>query len=422
MIGLAVISGRSCNKYSGNGDKEKCYEMEILLEEREAFLEARVKPYDELEAEQSLDPLEDHLGLIFDVVYLGSETLAKLAVFFLAGFHRETLESLLVLCQRTYRRIGERNSPGTCKIMSFVSHPVISSNKEAQLQWKGCWMKNLLLVGTTFLMGLNVYAQDKVIYGNDDRQDVAAVFDNLLVDKARSTAGMFSSTALSLQSNGYYKVIGKTLVERGWCASERFSNQITAPTCTGFLIAPDVLATAGHCISKSSDCKNYSWAFDYKLASVTDTTAVIPKSSVYRCKAIIATVNSSTTKDDYAIIRLDRVVTDRSPLNIRQSGKIADDASLVLIGHPKGLPMKIAGGAKVRSNTPTKYFVANLDSYGGNSGSPVVNAATGEVEGILVRGETDSVTTSSGCSVSNVCPDTGCGGEDVTRITNLPKI
>jgi V8-like Glu-specific endopeptidase len=273
-------------------------------------------------------------------------------------------------------------------------------------------------------ISLSATAQDssKVIYGVDNREDVVNTLDNLMLDKSRSSAGMFSTSSLSALSNGDFKVIGKTLVERGWCSAERFSNQMTSPVCTGFLIAPDVIATAGHCVAKSTDCRNYSWAFDYKIPTADATTAIIPKNSVYRCKAIIATVNSSTTKDDYAVIRLDRKVLDRAPLEIRRSGKIADGTSLVLIGHPKGLPLKIAPGANVRSNSATKFFVANLDSYGGNSGSPVFNALTGVVEGILVRGEADYTTTSTGCYISKVCSDTGCRGEDVTRITNLPQV
>lgn len=285
-------------------------------------------------------------------------------------------------------------------------------------------MKSLGLVGLLSLLSFHSHASDpeKVIYGTDDRQDVVDVTDNLMIEKSRSTAGMFSTTALSLQTDGTYKVNGKTLAQRGWCSSERFSNQMTAPVCTGFLIGSDVMVTAGHCVAKSGDCKNYLWAFDYKLANGTDTSTVIPKSSIYRCKAILYTVNSSTTKDDYAVIRLDRKVTNRMPLEIRRTGKIADGTDLVLIGHPKGLPMKIAGGAKVRSNSATKFFVANTDSYGGNSGSPVFNSLTGIVEGILVRGEVDSVTTSTGCFVSKVCADSACRGEDITRITNIPAV
>jgi hypothetical protein len=79
----------------------------------------------------------------------------------------------------------------------------------------------------------------------------------------------------------------------------------------------------------------------------------------------------------------------------------------------------------VRDNTPVPFFAANLDTYGGNSGSPVFNATSGTVEGILVRGENDFVSNGS-CYVSLVCPTTGCRGEDVTRSTvwssKVPKI
>lgn len=281
----------------------------------------------------------------------------------------------------------------------------------------------LLTIAVLAMLSLSAFSNpgDKVIYGNDDRQDVVNVFDNMLIDKARSTAGMFSSGNLTKRPDGAYNVTGQTLVQRGWCSNERFASQITAPVCTGFLLGDDVIATAGHCVAKSSDCKNYKWVFDFKIANPSDTSVVVPASSVYGCKSIISTVNSNSTKDDYAIIRLDRKVTDRAVLEYRKSGKVADGASLVMIGHPKGLPMKIAGGAKVRTNTATKYFVANLDSYGGNSGSPIFDAITGVVEGILVRGESDYTTTSTGCYTSYICSDSGCRGEDVTRITNLPR-
>ncbi len=286
-------------------------------------------------------------------------------------------------------------------------------------------MKRLSLVVFILLFAFGTHASAPqlipgVIYGDDNRQEVVDTSDTLMIERARSTAGMFSTSSLSAQSNGDYKIIGKTLVERGWCPTERFSNQITSPVCTGFLVAADIIATAGHCVSKSTDCKNYQWVFDHKLASNTDTTTVIAKNNVYKCKSIIATVNSSTSKDDYALLRLDRKVLDRPSLEIRKSGKISDGASLVLIGHPKGLPMKIADRAFVRSNSATKYFVANTDSYAGNSGSPVLDATTGIVEGILVRGESDYITTSTGCYASFICSSTGCSGEDVTRTTNLP--
>ena len=95
---------------------------------------------------------------------------------------------------------------------------------------------------------------------------------------------------------------------------------------------------------------------------------------------------------------------------------------MVVIGHPTGIPTKISDGAKVRM-LATKYFVANLDTYGGNSGSAVLNAQSGEVEGILVRGENDYVPAEGrDCQVSNHCTNEGCRGEDVTYITNVKGI
>src|SRR5690606_13166453 len=105
---------------------------------------------------------------------------------------------------------------------------------------------------------------------------------------------------------------------------------------------------------------------------------------------------------------------DRAPLSIRRSGSAQVGDELVVIGHPAGLPVKVAGGAQVR-HLERDYFIANLDTFGGNSGSAVFNVHTGEVEGILVRGELDFITR-NGCRVSNQCADSGCRGEDVTMI------
>jgi hypothetical protein len=116
------------------------------------------------------------------------------------------------------------------------------------------------------------------------------------------------------------------------------------------------------------------------------------------------------------LVRLDRTVVGRKPLRFRKVSKARTGRSLYVVGHPCGLPQKYAPGAAIRHNSPKNYFVANLDTYGGNSGSPVFDARTHRVEGVLVRGETDFIS-NGGCYVSLVCPTTGCRGEDVTRTT-----
>ena len=197
---------------------------------------------------------------------------------------------------------------------------------------------------------------------------------------------------------------------------------MTAASCSGFLVSSNILVTAGHCIKSDYDCSIYKWVFDFKVDHSEQSAVTVPKSSVYSCKQIISQSLDSTTMDDYAVIELDREVQDRNPLPFRKTGKIEKGETVAVIGHPTGLPTKIADGASVRKLSE-KFFIANLDTYGGNSGSAVFNMKTNLVEGILVRGENDYVyDRKEGCQVSNVCENGACRGEDVTYITNIKAL
>ena len=265
------------------------------------------------------------------------------------------------------------------------------------------------------------HARD-VIYGVDNRKDVFESTDSILVELSKSTAAMIGGENLKVLSSEEIQITAETLESRGICSKERFSKQISAANCSGFLVAPDVLVTAGHCIKTDFDCSSYKWVFDYKVDHAEQADVTVSKNAVYSCSKIISRSLDNTTKDDFAVIQLDRKVTDRKPLTFRKRGKIAKNTQIAVIGHPTGLPTKITDGAKVR-NLQNKFFQANLDTYGGNSGSAVFNMKTGTVEGILVRGENDYVYNSElGCQVSNVCTDDGCRGEDVTYITNIEAL
>ena len=77
-------------------------------------------------------------------------------------------------------------------------------------------------------------------------------------------------------------------------------------------------------------------------------------------------------------------------------------------------------GNVVRDNNQLEVFVSNLDAYTGSSGSPVFNSSH-IVEGILSRGERDFIEVQQ-CNRSLVCPNTGCRGEDCTRVTEFAKL
>lgn len=284
-------------------------------------------------------------------------------------------------------------------------------------------LKKGILLSSVFLfasVSTNGFSGEvaRVIYGVDNRLDVYQSPNALYKKIATSTAAMISNSALVVTGDTV-TIKGSTLMGDGICADERFAKQMTAANCSGFLVGKDLLLTAGHCIQSMSDCESYSWVFDYSNTTKENSDFAINKKNVYTCTSIIARTLNDGTDNDYALVKLDRA-TDRAPLSFRTKGKLSNSAGLVVIGHPSGLPTKIADGAFVRSNKNKYFFQANLDTYGGNSGSAVIDSKTGSVEGILVRGERDYVIDSTqNCYRSKVCKMNECRGEDVTRITNI---
>jgi hypothetical protein len=258
----------------------------------------------------------------------------------------------------------------------------------------------------------------RVIYGADGRLDLYQVSDERLLRLAKSTVALIKNEDLSVSGNEVI-VHGKNYgLGRNLCASEKFREQDAAAFCSGFLVRSDIIITAGHCIENMTDCNGTSFVFGYGLFQPGALPTRISSQNVYRCHEIIKTQRPSNGAD-YAVIRLNRNVTGVTPLEMRSvptQGSIQAGEELIVIGHPVGLPTKITTGGKVRSIANSEFIVGSVDTYGGNSGSAVFNARTGLVEGILVRGEAD-FTSQGSCTVSKVCTEESCRGEDITRIS-----
>lgn len=254
-----------------------------------------------------------------------------------------------------------------------------------------------------------------VIYGPDDRIDLYQTKSRRLRSLARATTALFSAKAVRIHGRRAQLETQPYGASFNLCADEPFYEQVTGAFCSGFLVAPDVLMTAGHCVSSQASCDETKFVFDFAVEKAGRMPLEVPARSVYGCKKLLDRQQVSAGPD-WALVRLDRRVWWRTPLKLNRGGTIADQTPLVVIGHPAGLPTKIAGGARVRDGSRDGYFTANLDTYGGNSGSAVFNARTGVVEGILVRGAQDYVYRDN-CMVSNRCSDDGCSGEDVTKVS-----
>ena len=268
--------------------------------------------------------------------------------------------------------------------------------------------------------------QEKVIYGEDDRLDVYQVTDSNLLHLAQAACVVVFTGEIQNNGDGTY-----TLLTAPWvsyqgnplCEDEPFRGQQTLGFCSGYLVGEDIVITAGHCVGFNGVASCGTTAFVFNFEQVDESTpppSVVPEDQVYFCSEIISTQLGDG--HDYSVVRLDRPVQDRIPLDIRREGSVALGDPLVVVGHPVTLPKKIAGGAVVKDpNGTSPWFAANLDTYAGNSGSLVANLIDHRVEGILVRGQSD-FTTSGSCARSRVCPDTGCPDfEEVTKTTSFSQ-
>ncbi len=279
-----------------------------------------------------------------------------------------------------------------------------------------------------FLMSGFLQASDKMIYGDDNRADLYLMTASKKAI-ADSVVSLWESNSVKPYEAGKVKLETINFGERlNLCPDEKFREQPIGAFCSGSLVADDMILTAGHCITDEAKCATTKFVFGYAVkAPNAQAETILPESEVYSCKQIIKrNVGPEPTPTnpegvglgpDYALIRLDRKVSGHKALAINRSSFIQKGAPLFVIGHPVGLPVKLADDATVRDPNPEGYFVANLDTFGGNSGSPVFNAITNLIEGVLVRGDTDFERSPAGCTVSyRVGQDEG-RGEDVTKIS-----
>lgn len=266
-------------------------------------------------------------------------------------------------------------------------------------------------------------ADQKVIYGEDDRKDIYEVQNLKYLNLAASTVALVKTGNLQQNSSGVVNIKADSFSETiGVCKTEKYADQPSGGFCSGALIGPNTILTAGHCIKNMSDCSSTKFVFGYAVTQKGKYPTHVPEQDVVGCANVLHTqaVNSGA---DFAIIKLDRKITHRKPAEMEKSRRwanIPNGTELVMIGHPAGLPTKVEDGGKVRDNSKSGFFIATTDSYGGNSGSSVFNKKTGKIEGVLVRGERD-YTYENGCYVSNMCKEDGCRGEDVTKIADVIK-
>jgi len=249
-------------------------------------------------------------------------------------------------------------------------------------------MKFLLL--SLSLIATSTHAAPFAIYGEDNRSDVFESDNHLMVGIAKSTAAMIAKENITI--NGVEAILkGRSLGDFfKLCTDVPFRQQPMVANCSGTLVAPDTILTASHCVGYGkADCNNYRWVFDYKVSRSTQGSVTVDKSNVYSCKEITYSKMDLFKGHDHALIKLDRAVTDRSPVTMTKSAELeAVGTPIAMIGHPSGLPTKITDGATILKYEDGSY-VTNLDAFQINSGSGVFHGKTGELIGVLSSGLRD---------------------------------
>lgn len=265
----------------------------------------------------------------------------------------------------------------------------------------------------SFATGLRPLA----VYGPDDRKDRRLVTDPRILKAARSSVALIYREQLDSYDAKYFLIGGETYGKSfNLCPSEPFRDQPAVAYCSGVLVAPNLVLTAGHCVEDQKTCNETALVFDYAVTNDEDDAQYVLKKDVFPCKKLLYQRNKGL--DDYAILELARKVPGREPVTWRKSGRPAVGEKLVMIGHPSGLPQKIDTGGKVRS-LAVDHFRANLDAFYNSSGSPIFNAATMELQGMLIQGDTEDYVKGPTCTTAQYCPDDGCSGEEANFVDEV---
>ncbi len=249
-------------------------------------------------------------------------------------------------------------------------------------------------------MRLNMYEVDQL-------KGFPTQFTAKIKEQARSVACILESHLLTKNKTGH-KLSQQTLTlsDTGVAKTERFASELIPGLGTAFLVGKKVLLTAAHCVCLSdsdtldkSRIASASIVFNFQMTAPNQCQDTFGPNDVYSIKKVIAHryINTQGKQEDWALIKLDREVVNGIPLVLDLTTRIAALSKLYMLGHPSGLPLKLAYNAEVKS-TPCHpdHFEANLDAFAGNSGSPVFSEDQQKVVGILVAGQTDYKPTSSG--------------------------
>lgn len=261
-------------------------------------------------------------------------------------------------------------------------------------------MKKIILVLT-----LAISSQAFALYEEDNRVDYYKLSDEKMKETAKSVAiQIYKDELKGWTFNRYWEIVTRPLINYDVCRQERFSDQSRMRNdCSAVLIGPRHLLLPGNCITEHY-CDNdlFYWMFNYHLESSAPMDLNRKRENFYKCDKVVRRVFDPNTAISYTVIELNKDVVGVKPVKISKQLDIGPAEELVAIGHPAGLPLKIAGEAYVADQNDT-HFLVSSDIAGRSKGAAIFNAKSYELEGMLIDGRPD-FENRDGCKQSPVLP------------------
>ncbi|EDY16931.1 peptidase S1 and S6 chymotrypsin/Hap [Chthoniobacter flavus Ellin428] len=270
---------------------------------------------------------------------------------------------------------------------------------------------------------IDIYtAEDRRAHAVAEAHDPAPI-EGFYIEQAKSVGFILHESMLRELPNGNFYVMPENYgLIKGLCDSELFTKQPCLTQFgvggigTAFLVSGQKAMTARHCVPDDTTAKSLRLVFGYALTSSSiPFTISFQKEDVFHIK-----VANSNNSDDWAVLELDRPTT-RPALKFG-SGKPDVGTIVYALGYPDALPLKISPQGVVRGAIDASHhFIAAVDAFGGNSGSPVLNSQTHEVEGILVSGNSDFRWIPVDRCSRSVIINNDHAGETICSISVAPK-
>lgn len=237
------------------------------------------------------------------------------------------------------------------------------------------------LIKTNYSFGLRFLDKDQDLF------DVRKINNKKIDELSKSVFTFIEKKLLISKLNSYEFSLKRSFGQYiQLCKNENFINQLTPGTfCTGFLIGKDIALTAGHCAEDNEIedfCSKYYIVFDHVTNIDGTVSSALDKKSVFECKSILKR-KKDIGVDDYLVLKLSKPAIGRTPLKIRTEGYISNNEKVFTMGYPKGLPLKVTAPAPIINNSEESRFTTAVSTLKGNSGGPIINAKTFEVEGII---------------------------------------